>query len=100
MRDSRGRLVFAKNHHPEGGLSSGVLEALVGKDMPPLRLAHLALRVIPGSGTPTELLAAAAAFGAASIDNAARHLLDGTARQSDCQDASTSTAQRRSAPPT
>ena len=56
------------------------------------------VRVLPGSGTTSELLAAA--IDAASIDSAARHLLDGTDRQSDRQDASTPTAQRRSAAPT
>ena len=76
-----------------------MLEVLVGKDTPPLRLAHLAVRFMPGLGTPTELLVAAA-IDAASIDSAARHLLDGTHRQSDRQDASTPTAQRRSAGPT
>ena len=52
------------------------------------------IRVMPGSGTPSEQLAAAA-IDAASIDSAARHLLDGADRQSDGQDASTPTAQRR-----
>jgi hypothetical protein len=54
------------------------------------------VRIMPGSGTPRELLAAAA-IDAASIDSAARHLLDGADRQSDRQDASTPTSQRRSA---
>ena len=81
------------------GLGSAVLEALVGKDTPPLRLAHMTgFRILPGLGTTTELLATA--IEAASIDRAARHLLDGTHRQSDRQDASTPTAQRRSAGPT
>ncbi len=99
VRDTRGRLVIAEDHHPEGGLGSAVLEALAGNEMPPFRLAHPAVRIMPGSGTPTELLAAAA-IDAASIDSAARHLLDGTDGQSDRQDASTPTAQRRSAAPT
>ena len=81
------------------GLGSAVLEVLVGKDTPPLRLAHLAVRFMPGLGTPTELHVAAA-IDAASIGSAARHLLDGTYRQSDRQAASTATAQRRSAGPT
>ena len=99
VRDTRGRLVIAEDHRPEGGLGSAVLEVLAGKDTPPLRLAHPAVRIMPGSGTPTELLAAAA-IDAASIDSAARHLLDGTHGQPDRQDASTPTAQRRSAEPT
>jgi transketolase len=98
VRDTRGRLVIAEDHRPEGGLGSAVLEVLVGKDSP-LRLAHPAVRIMPGSGTPTELLAAAA-IDAASIDSAARHLMDGTHRQYDRQDASAPTAQRRSAGPT
>jgi transketolase len=99
MRDTRGRLVIAEDHRPEGGLGSAVFEVLVGKYTPPLRLAHAAVRIMPGSGTTTELLAAVA-IDAASIDSAGRHLLDGTQRQSDRQDASTPTAQRRSAAPT
>ncbi|MGX9787560.1 hypothetical protein [Mycobacterium sp. MMS18-G62] len=86
------------DYRPEGGLGSAVLEVLAGKDTPPLQLAHLAVRVVPGSGTPTELLVAAAIDGE-SIDSGARHLLDGTHRQSDREDAFTPTAQLRSAGP-
>ena len=99
VRDTRGRLVITEDHRREGGLGSAVLEVLVGKDTPPLRLAHLAVRFMPGSGTPTELHVAAA-IDAASIGSAARHLPDGTHREPDHQDASTATAQRRSAGPT
>ena len=99
VRDTRGRLVIAEDHHPEGGLGSAVLEALAGKETPPLRLVHRAVRIMPGLGTPSELLAAAA-IDAASIDSAARHLLDGADKQPDHQDASAPTAQRRSAAPT
>jgi transketolase len=56
------------------------------------------VRILPGSGTTSELLAAAA-INAASIASAARHLLDSADRQSDRQDASSPTAQRRSAGP-
>lgn len=99
VRDTRGRLVIAEDHRREGGLGSAVLEVLVGKDTPPLRLAHLAVRFMPGLGTPTELHAAAA-IDAASIGSAARHLPDGTHREPDHHDASTATAQRRSVGPT
>jgi transketolase len=99
VHDTRGRLVIAEDHHPEGGLGSAVLEALVGKDTPPLRLAHLAVRIMPGSGTPAELLAAAA-IDAASIYGAARDLLGDTGGHSDRQDSSSPTAQRGSAAPT
>lgn len=77
VHDTCGRLVIAEDHRPEGGLGSAVLEALVGQETPPLRLAHLAVRIMPGSGTSSELLAAAA-IDAASIDLAARHLVHGT----------------------
>jgi Transketolase, C-terminal domain len=60
VRDTHGRLVIAEDHRPEGGLGSAVLEALAAVESTPLRLAHLAVRVMPRSGTPTELLAAAA----------------------------------------
>jgi transketolase len=99
VRRTRGRVVIAEDHHPEGGLGSAVLEALAEVESTPLRLAHLAVRVMPGSGTPAELLAAAAIDGA-SIEHAARHLLDGTDRQSRGRDAPTSTAHGSSAAPT
>ena len=57
------------------------------------------VRILPGLAATSELLAAA--IDAASIDSAARHLLDGADRQSDCSiDTSSPTAQRRSAAPT
>ena len=56
------------------------------------------VRVLPGSGTTSELLVAA--IDAASIDSAARHLLDSTDGQSDSGDASSPTSLRRSAAPT
>ncbi|MDV6979371.1 transketolase [Mycobacterium intracellulare] len=77
VRDTRGRLVVAEDHHPEGGLGSAVLEALAELQSSPLRLVHLAVRAIPGSGTPAELLANAEIDGP-SIERAARHLLDRT----------------------
>ena len=76
VRDTHGRLVIVEDHHPEGGLGSAVLDTLVGLDTPALRLVHLAVRIMPGSGQPTELLAAAG-IDAASVDNAVRHLLNG-----------------------
>jgi deoxyxylulose-5-phosphate synthase len=99
VRDTRGRLVITEDHRREGGLGSAVLEVLAGKDTPPLRLAHLAVRFMPGLGMSTELHTAAA-IDAASIGSAARHLPDGTHREPDHQDASTAMAQRRSVGPT
>jgi transketolase len=55
-----GRLVIAEDHCPEGGIGSAMLEALVGTGQgQPLRVAHLAVRDMPGSGTGAQLLAAA-----------------------------------------
>ncbi|MGH2968630.1 MAG: transketolase, partial [Solirubrobacteraceae bacterium] len=53
-----GALVTVEDHWPEGGLGDAVLEALAGADdRPPV--TKLAVRDMPGSGTPEELLHAA-----------------------------------------
>jgi transketolase len=54
-----GRIVVAEDHHPEGGLGSAVADALLAAGAQRLRLAHLSVSELPGSGTPAELLAAA-----------------------------------------
>ena len=54
-----GRLVVAEDHHPEGGLGSAVVAALLEAGVQQLRLAHLSVSQLPASGTPAELLAAA-----------------------------------------
>ena len=69
-----GRLVVAEDHYPEGGLGSAVLEALADAGVPPLQVAHLAVRGLPGSGTPTELLDTAG-ISALHIAGAARRLV-------------------------
>jgi transketolase len=69
-----GRLVVAEDHHPEGGLGSAVTDALVAANVPELRLAHLSVRELPGSGTPAELLGAAG-IDADHIASAARELV-------------------------
>ena len=71
---TRGRLVIAEDHHPEGGLGSAVLDALTGDGRTGLAIAHLAVREMPGSGTGQELLAASG-IDAAHIAEAARRLL-------------------------
>ncbi|WP_239330277.1 transketolase [Frankia sp. CiP3] len=68
-----GRFVVVEDHYPEGGLGSAVLETLAAADVP-VRLRHLAVRELPGSGTPTELLDAAG-ISASHIAAAARALL-------------------------
>jgi transketolase len=69
-----GRLVIAEDHHPEGGLGAAVLDALTDAGCTELAVAHLAVREMPGSGTPAELLAEAG-IDADGIAAAARRLL-------------------------
>jgi transketolase len=67
------RIVLAEDHYPAGGLGSAVLEAFndIGHAV---RLRHLAVRGLPGSGTPAELMEAAG-ISAIDIARAARELL-------------------------
>jgi transketolase len=69
-----GRLVVAEDHHPEGGLGSAVVDALTEAGRTDLAVARLAVRLMPGSGTPEELLGQAG-IDAAGIAAAARGLL-------------------------
>lgn len=55
VRDTGGRLVVVEDHYPEGGLGSAVLESLADLGEP-VRVTHLAVRGLPTSGTPTELM--------------------------------------------
>jgi transketolase len=52
-----GRLVIAEDHRPQGGLGSAVTDALLTAEVSGLRVAHLAVRGMPGSGSGAELLA-------------------------------------------
>jgi transketolase len=69
-----GRFVVVEDHHPEGGIGSAVTAALLAAGVDALRLAHLAVRELPGSGTTAELLGAAG-IDAQHIEAAARSLL-------------------------
>ena len=69
----RGRLVTVEDHWPEGGLGEAVLAAFADSDERP-RVAQLAVREMPTSGTPAELLRAAA-IDARQIAQAARELV-------------------------
>jgi transketolase len=71
---TQGRMVVAEDHHPAGGLGSAVADALLGAGPQTLRMTHLCVRDLPGSGTSAELLAAAG-IDADHIATAARHLL-------------------------
>jgi transketolase len=70
-----GRFVVAEDHWPEGGLASAVLEAVADDPARPA-LVSLAVREMPGSGTPEELVAQAG-IDAAAIERAARELVAG-----------------------
>ena len=71
--DTQGLFVVAEDHYPEGGIAAAVLEALAEDAQRP-RVAHCAVRSLPGSGTPVELMAAAG-ISADHIVAAARKLL-------------------------
>ena len=56
-RATKGRFVIVEDHYPEGGLAAAVMEAFA--DDGGLHVAHLAVRSLPTSGTPQELMSAA-----------------------------------------
>jgi len=70
VRATGGRLCVVEDHWAEGGLGDAVLAALaeagVTRDIE--RFVHLAVRRMPGSGKPAELLDAAGI--------SARHIVD------------------------
>jgi transketolase len=68
-----GAIVTVEDHAPEGGLGDAVLEALAGSDERP-RVVQLAVRELPGSGTPAELLHGAE-IDAEAIASAARRVV-------------------------
>jgi transketolase len=68
-----GRIVTVEDHWPEGGLGDTVLDAFADTADRP-RVVKLAVRDMPGSGTPAELLAAAG-IDAEHIAAAARQLV-------------------------
>jgi transketolase len=75
VQATEGRILVVEDHWPEGGLGEAVLAALAGEE---LRFAHLAVREMPGSGKPEELLAAAK-IDADAIVEAARTLVSAAA---------------------
>jgi transketolase len=74
-----GGIVTVEDHAPEGGLGDAVLDALADADDRP-RVTKLAVREIPGSGTPEELVHGAG-IDAAAIVAAARTLARAGAAQ-------------------
>ncbi len=73
---TQGRLVTVEDHWPEGGLGDAVLAAFAGTEEPP-RVVKLAVRGMPSSGKPEELLSVAG-IDAEHIAAAARRLVDQT----------------------
>ncbi len=71
-----GRIVVAEDHHPEGGLGEAVLSALAESETGDLKFRHLAVRNMPGSGKPAELMDEAG-ISASHIADAARELAKG-----------------------
>ncbi|RUR74666.1 transketolase [Chlorogloeopsis fritschii PCC 6912] len=80
VSDTNGNLIVVEDHWSEGGLGAAVLEAFAGTETAPtyggpkLQVIHLAVREMPGSGTPEELLHAAK-IDADAIIAAAKSLL-------------------------
>jgi transketolase len=70
-RECGGRLVVVEDHWPEGGLGDAVSGVFDGRPDPPA-ITRLAVRGMPGSGTPRQLLEAA------GID--ARHIVEAVRR--------------------
>jgi transketolase len=71
-RATGGRIVVPEDQWPEGGIGSAVLDAFNAAGRP-TRTSHLAVREMPGSGTPAELMDAAG-ISASHIAAAARQL--------------------------
>jgi transketolase len=70
---TRDRIVVAEDHYPAGGIGAAVLDAFNDAGHP-VALRHLAVRGLPGSGTPAELMEAAG-ISAGQIAQATREAL-------------------------
>ena len=55
-RATGGRIVVVEDHWAEGGIGDAVLAALAEKGVRDLHYRHLAVRKMPGSGKPAEML--------------------------------------------
>jgi transketolase len=69
-RATSGRVVVVEDHYPEGGLGEAVMAALSEQGVP---ISHLAVRTLPTSGNPDELMKAAG-IDALAIAETARSL--------------------------
>jgi transketolase len=79
-RECGGQLIVVEDHWPEGGLADAVAAVFDGRPDPPT-ITRLAVRDLPGSGTPAELLGAAG-IDADHIAEAARRIAAGRGRGS------------------
>jgi len=68
-----GRLVVVEDHHPEGGIGEAALASLA-RTGTAADFEHLAVRVLPSSGSPAELMAEAG-IGVRDVVSAARRLV-------------------------
>ncbi len=68
-----GAIITVEDHWPEGGIGDAVLDVLAEEQPHPI-VVKLSVRLMPGSGKPAELLAAAG-IDAAHIADAARELV-------------------------
>jgi transketolase len=75
--EETGCIVTVEDHWPEGGIGEAVRSVFAEDDERP-KVVSLAVRQMPGSGTPDELLAAAG-IDAEHIAEAARKLVSATA---------------------
>jgi transketolase len=74
VRETGGRLVVVEDHWPEGGLGEAVFSGLIALGVKDIALRHLAVRDMPSSGKPAELMEAAG-IAARDIAAAVRSLL-------------------------
>ena len=58
-RETGGKLIVVEDHWEEGGLGDAVLDAFTGGRIEGLTVVKLAVRKMPGSATPAQLLSAA-----------------------------------------
>jgi transketolase len=72
--DTGGKLVAVEDHWAEGGLGDAVLDAFAGMGSKMPTVVKLAVRKMPGSATPAQLLAAAG-IDAEHITRAVKELL-------------------------
>ena len=75
VEEAGGRAVVVEDHFPEGGLGDSVASAVAGRGKP-FEMIHLAVRELPRSGKPAELMSKYG-IGAGSIAAAVKKLIAG-----------------------